>query len=187
VGIYVPGLGDQSPRLQATTVFLWRLHGMRGVLVPMHWAVVEPFEKKLDRLLYVIDQYTREGYEVSLVGSSAGATAILNAFDQRKEKIYRLICICGKIHHPETVSSQLYAQNPAFKESIQYVQTVIRRLSVDDRARILCVLPHADTYVPVEDSRIKGTFEKVLPISGHAVSIGYALTLGSGSVLSFLK
>ena len=115
--LYVPGLGDNNPTGQSFAVNLWRFYGVRSWTVALHWAdQSETWEQKFNRLLVVIDEKLAEGHSVSLVGTSAGAGAVINAFAARKGRISGVVTICGKIHNPETIGDGYRRENPAFVE-----------------------------------------------------------------------
>lgn len=184
--IYVPGLGDAKPRGQKLVTRLWRPLGVRGHYVPMHWAIDEPWEAKLARLLQAIDELSRTG-TVSLVGTSAGASAVLQAFALRKQAVAGVVCICGKINHPETVNPDYYTENPAFKVALAQLQVALPGLTVADRARILSIHPLKDTVVPPPDTILPGAHERTIFSAGHPFSIFVALTFGAPGFIRFLK
>src|SRR6266542_6900779 len=95
--IYVPGLGDHMPHGQQLVPGYWRLFGVQGHYEPMHWNDKMPFAPKLERLIARIDELAPDG-PVSLVGSSAGASAVLVAYGARLDKVAGVECICGKIN-----------------------------------------------------------------------------------------
>jgi pimeloyl-ACP methyl ester carboxylesterase len=185
--IYVPGLGDTKVTVQRWAFRWWRIYGVRPQLFHVNWANGEPFQPKLQSLLQLIDDITASGDRVSLVSASAGASAALNAFVARPEKIQRVACICGKIQRPEAVSPVLYQRNPAFQDSMQMLAASLAKLQPSDRARILSTHPLFDEMVPVPDTRLDGAIYQVLPSAFHLISIGYGLTLGSWRIARFLK
>lgn len=185
--IYVPGLGDNKVFVQGILVYIWRLYGVRSVTRTMNWLDPEPFEEKLTRLLVEMDEKLAKGYKVSLVGASAGAGAVLNAYAARKEQISGLVSICGKILHPETVSDSTYSRNPAFKESMAMLPNSLEKLGSLQRQRILSIHPKADPSVPVRDTYIDGAAEKTMPVVGHGVGILTALSIYGPHICKFLK
>ena len=184
--IYVPGISDDS-YLQSTWVGLWKLHGVDGQFHAMPWLGNEPFEPKFQRLLDKIDTYTERGHQVSLVGASAGAGAVINAYMERKESITGVVYICGKILGPETVGETVYAQNPAFRTSMSRLQDNLKRLTPADTAKMYSFYSPADTYVPHEATIIPGVQESALPPLRHGRAILFSVTFGAGKVLAPLK
>lgn len=184
--IYIPGLGDYKPRGQQLVPKYWRLFGVNGHYFAMHWNDKEPFTPKLARLLAVIDALSKNGDRVSLVGTSAGASAVLLAYAARPKKIAGVVCICGKINNPSARDPR-YAGNPALKEFLFKLQDALPKLTPDMRKRIMSIRPLSDKEVPPADTIIPGAKGQVIPVSGHVVSIGVALVFYSGVVVGFLK
>ena len=184
--IFVPGISDDS-YLQSTWVGLWKLHGVDGQFHAMPWFGDEPFEPKFQRLLNKIDAYKRQGHRVSLVGASAGASTVINAYMERKRDITGLVYVCGKILAPETVNAGIYAENPAFKTSMHRLQVNLTRLTPADTAKMHSFYSRADTYVPHAETVIRGVEESTLPPLPHGRAVLFSVTFGAGKVLAPLK
>lgn len=185
--IYVPGIRDDQLYVQSLLIQCWRLQGVRPVMCAMPWFGKEPFDPKLARLVAAIDTYKRHGHEVSLVGTSAGASAVLQAYAQRKDAIQSMALICGKINRPDTVSRRLYARNPAFETSMERLQNVLRQLCKSDKRKIHSFYSPADTTVPHADTVIEGVEEYRLPALRHMWAILYTLSFGSRKLIRTLK
>lgn len=185
--IYVPGLGDHKSQGQELVTRLWRVFGVRGAYQPMRWSDKGAFKPKFQKLLDRIDQLERGGNKVSLVGTSAGASVVVAAYAERKDKVSGAVCICGKINRPESVNPKYFVVNPAFKDSLAAAQQALQQLSTKDRRRILSLHPLWDELVPVADTIIPGTKERVIPSVGHGLSIFCALTFGAYGIMRFLK
>ncbi len=188
VVIYVPGLGDSNYQGQKWLIASWRLWGVRPIMCRMNWSVPEQFEAKLQRLLDVIDYYAEQGSEVSLVGSSAGAGAVLNAFALRKDKIAGVVCIAGKVNNPEAIGPAYRRNSPAFVESAYRVQRSLDQLDFDaDRPRIQSRFAWLDPVIPKEDSEVVGGNNRMVPSIGHAFTIATQLLFGAPFFLRFLQ
>jgi pimeloyl-ACP methyl ester carboxylesterase len=185
--IYIPGLGDSKVGGQQKAVNIWRLYGVKPYLFQMHWDDGEAFAPKLTRLLAHIDKMHAEGYYVSLVAVSAGASAALNAYAERREIISGVVCICGQIMGAHHVSGYTYVRNPAFGESMQMLQSSLKKLTTEDRRHIYSLHPVADPVVPVRDTRLPGSIEGRLPTTGHATTIAYGITIAARKIMRFLK
>jgi pimeloyl-ACP methyl ester carboxylesterase len=185
--IYVPGLGDHRTRAQRLAPKYWEVFGVKGHCYVMNWRDKEAFAPKLTRLLQLIDELAKGGNKVSLVGTSAGASAVLVAYAARQDKISGVICICGKINHPETIKPSRFIENPAFKESLSELQRALPVLGPEARARIMSIHPLRDDSVPPADTIIPGAREQLVPTAGHAFSIGITLIFGAGLMMRFLK
>jgi len=185
--IYVPGILDDIYHAQGALLAAWRLHGVRGHIHPMPWAGQEDYRPKVDRLLAEIDRYIARGHLVSLVGASAGASAILNAYVERADKITSLVYICGKINGPETVSDKTYRANPAFKTSAQLLQSNVARLTDKDTSKMLSLYSPGDHSVPHAATIIPGVPEQQLPALGHGKAIIYSLSIGAPTIINHTK
>lgn len=185
--IYVPGIKDDLLYVQSLLIQTWRFHSVQPVMLTMPWAGDGEFEPKLARLIAKIDTYRQSGRKVSLVGASAGASAVLNAYMQRKDDINAVAYICGKINFPDTVAPRIYAKNPAFKTSLQQLQQTLRRLTPSDRTKLHSFYSPIDTTVPYPHTVIDNATEKKLPSLRHMWAILYALSLGSSALIQAIK
>lgn len=160
---------------------------MRGHLHEVPWEGSEAYEPKLKRLLSEIDRYKAQGHLVSLVGPSAGASAVINAYVERRDSITGLVYVCAKINAPETVSDKLYAKNPAFKASMYDLKANLKELKPNDKAKMHSFYSPGDRYVPYEATVIPGVGETKLPPLRHGTAIIYSISLGARKLLSPLK
>lgn len=157
-------------------------------MVLMLWSEDEPFGLKLQRLLDTIDVLHAKGHKVSLVGASAGAGAVINALAKRKDVVSGVVCISGKINHPEAIGSGYRRRTPAFVESAYSVQASLDELDFDtDRPRIQSRYAIFDEVVPTRDSEVVGGRNKTVPSFGHAITIATQLVFGAPFFLRFLK
>lgn len=184
--IYVPGIGDDSFG-QGLYVKLWRFYGVHGHLYEMPWEGDEAYESKFKRLLAEIDRYKAAGHLASLIGPSAGACAVLNAYVERKDSITGLIYVCAKINAPETVSDKLYAKNPAFKTALYALEDNLKKLTPADKAKMHSFYSTGDHYVPYAATVIPGVEEGKLPPLRHGQAIIYSVTFGARQLLRPLK
>lgn len=184
--IYIPGLGDKRSYGQPTLLKLWRLFGVKIHYFPLGWLNDEGFDKKLGRLLSKIDELQKVGHRVSLVGVSAGASAVLNAYAQRPS-VANVVCVCGKINNPQTVGERVYKENPDFRESVFALQKNLKKISKPERQRIMSIHPLEDKTVPPADTLIKDSLEKVVPAKGHIPGIYFSLVFASRSICQFIK
>lgn len=185
--LYIPGLSDHRGTFQQRAVKLWPLYGLRGEFVPMQWNDGEVFEQKQRRILDRIDQLNAEGYEVSLVGTSAGGGAALNVFASVPDKIHRVVVICATIGGGEHYSEHTYRKNPAFRGSMKQISTSLKTLTIDQFQRILAIQPLHDSIVRPSFARLPSGRNRRMFTVGHAFSIGYAITLGMPKTVRFIK
>ncbi len=185
--IYVPGIQDDIYHAQSLPMKFWWLYGLRGHCHPMPWAGEEPYEPKFKRLLAQIDGYLAQGHKVSLLGASAGASAVLNAYVERADKITGLAYVCAKINAPETVSDLTYNANPAFKTALYGLQGNLPRLKPADKDKMHSYYSPGDHYVPYAATTIPGVEESRLPPLKHGFAIIYSLTFGAHRIARFLR
>jgi hypothetical protein len=154
----------------------------------MKWADGEDFAPKFDRLLQRIDKEITTGNTVSLVGASAGAGAVINAFAARKDELNGVVVIAGKVNNPEGIGSGYRSKNPAFIESAYMVQKSLDQLDFDtDRQRIQSRYAFIDPVIPMADSKVTGGINKMVPSVGHPVTIATQLVFGAPFFLGWLK
>ncbi len=182
VVIYVPGLGDKRLRGQQFLVSTWRWWAVEPIIFQMKWADKEDFAPKFARLLHLIDDLHRQGKDISIVGTSAGATAAIHAFAARKDVIRGIVVICGKINRPEAIGKSYRRKNPAFGQSADKIQRSLDELSFEtDRPRIYSRYAIFDELVPKQDSIVVGAKNHMVVGVGHAVTIATQLLLGAPS------
>lgn len=185
--IYIPGIADNIYHVQGVLVRIWRLFGAHGHCHEMPWLGPESYEAKFQRLLGEIDKHDAQGHNVALVGASAGASAVLNAFVARPDKIKGIVLLCAKVNYPETVSQKTYAKNPAFKGSLEQLQPNLAKLTAHQKGHILSYYSPADGTVPYEATVIPDVQQKRLPPLRHPRAILYSITFGAPGFIRFLK
>ena len=185
--IYIPGIGDHKIAGQQMALRLWRLYGVNVEIIQMNWIVKEPWDTKFQKILQRVDELHEADYPVALVGVSAGASAALNAYAARKDKISGVACISGKIQRPETIGQHYRQEDPAFLTSAKECQTALKKLNAQGRAHILCRYGRADNIVDPADSRIDGAHNQQAPTVNHGLNIAFQIIFGAPSIVRFLK
>lgn len=186
--IYVPGIGDDTKKLQRSLLRFWRIYGVKPIIHEMPWMDTESFAPKLLRLVKRIDDAHAKGDTVSLVGASAGASAVLNAFAARKDKVNGVVCIAGKINNPDTIGERYRRRSPSFIESAMQAQFSLDQLDFDkERKRIMSRYAVFDPVIPQEDSKVAGGINRRVFTIGHTTTIAEQLTLGAPHYLGWLK
>lgn len=185
--IFILGFGDHRPLGMDRIIKLWRVFDLRPHDVRMMWADDEPFEDKLKRITDKIDYLTSQGFLVSLVGISAGGSAVLNAYGLRKDKIHKVVFISGKLLYPETVSELYFQKHPAFKESVFRANINFQKLTSKDKQKLLTLYALVDNTVPVRASKLPGVRGKRILALGHIPAIYTAITFYSYSIAKFIK
>lgn len=190
--IIIPGLGDQKKEIQLL-VSHWRRHGLTPIVHGLGWWDGErSFVPKLARFVRLIDECRKQGARVSLVGCSAGGSAVINAFSSRRRAIHRVVTICGRLRRGREPGFRSFAartsSSPAFVESVLRSERVIEKLSVDDRKKIMTVRPFlGDELVPAGTAVIDGVNNITVPYVEHVLTIAASLTIFSKPILNFLR
>lgn len=188
--IIIPGLGDRTAFIEKATLN-WRKRGLEPEVVPFCWGdASSSFDDKLSYLLTIVDQRATKG-EVSLVGTSAGGSAAVNALLERPDQIMRVVNICGRLKRGlgglrslERMSSS----NPAFRHSVELLEDRMKSVTPEQRLRMMTVRALlGDEYVPADTIAIPGSNNIVIPTGEHIFSIGAALTVFSKPILDFLQ
>jgi hypothetical protein len=189
--IIIPGLGDKTTKLSLATRH-WRRYDLEPVIHSIGWHDEKKFQSKLQIFVSMIDEFVKNGDRVSLVGCSAGGSAVLNAFLKRKTKVHKVINVCGRLQKGVEQGYRSFtsrtASSPAFAESVKLVEQQEQFLSTRDRKRIMTVRPlWYDEVVPEKTAMLSGAYNTIVPIPGHVFGITMALTLFSRPLITFLK
>lgn len=184
--IYIPGLGDHNDGLRRFLLFFWRLFGVKTELVPMQWYDGRSFEEKFDRVEIAVEKAVAKGYNVSLVGESAGASMAMNVFS-RNNSIDRMMSLCGVNYSHANISPQIFKKSPAFKTSVSLLEQS-RSVAVGDKLdRIVSVTAISDPTVSVKKNTIPGAKHIMIWSIGHFTTIVLCLSIFSFVLVRELK
>ncbi|MEI6462560.1 MAG: hypothetical protein WCO33_02725 [bacterium] len=195
--IFVPGLGDEVNSSQVRRLIWatnrWKKHGVEPVVYLIDWySNQREFKPKLKKLLREIDKYSKKGYKVSLVGCSAGGSAVLNAFIERRESICKVIDVCGRLRKGiqkgfRSFESRTY-KSQAFAEAVEGFENREYLLSSEDRKRIMTIRPLlGDELVPASTNILNGANNITVPLFEHGISIFASLTVFSKNIIKFIE
>lgn len=185
--IYLPGLGDQRTWGQSLIVKCWQIFGITAHYHKIGWANNEPFELKLKAVVDKIDSLANQGFLVSLVGISVGASAALNAYVLRQDKVHKVVFISGKIRHPENVNPRYFEKNPAFKQALDLSEANFQKLTRADKQKMIYLHGLYDRIVSPRFDEPAGIRSRAVLAFGHVPSILVAITLYAGTVAKFIK
>lgn len=186
--IYIPGLNDQRKSYELV-VGRWSLYGVTPHVHRVWWHDGEPFKPKLKRLINEVGGYLDKGDKVSLVGGSAGGSAVLNALVE-EPRINAVINLCGRLRAGDNVfpSLDLAARNSnAFKESVILFESKEPKMTPSQRQKVLCLIPIYDEIVPKSTASLKGATNKTLYSVEHMISGLLGMTIFSPMIFSFIK
>ncbi len=187
--VIVPGLSD-NPLGVAWLTRDWPAHyGLTPLVVRFGWrGQPDDFAPRLARLGRSIDGLVAAGALVSLLGTSAGASAVLNAFFPRRDDIRSVVSVCGRLRAGDGVYPSLdHSRNRRlFKPSVLSCAAGISTLTPADTAKILTIRPLFDELVPVTTMTIAGaTNHRILAVE-HMVGIYLALSVYARLIVDFL-
>lgn len=189
--IIIPGLGDGVELMEFATRH-WKWARLDPLVYSVGWRDGErSFTPKLTRLLEIIDELHARGKTISLVGTSAGGSAAMNAFIERRDVIHRVINVCGRLRVGPTKGLWAFdaktKSSPAFADSVMMCESHQKTVSDTDLKRVMTIRPLLDEIVPAETVALKGANNRVIPAVGHVVGISLLMTLFSRQLTSFLR
>lgn len=176
--IYIPGLGDHYDGVRRFFLFFWRVFGVRTQLVPMQWYDGQPYEEKYQRIEKAIEKAEAAGYQVSLIGESAGASAAMNTF-ARHTSLHRLISLCGVNNYNTPISPRILKRGPAFKQSVELLNDSQAMALAARPTRITSVTALYDPVVAVDTNVISGVRHRTIWSIGHLTTILFCLSVYS--------
>lgn len=166
----------------------WRRYGLEPVVHVVNWRDGENFAPKLDRLLDLVDDLSVDG-DVSMVGTSAGGSAVINALFERPV-IKKIVCVCCRLgvgtHTGIHSFEARTASSPAFAQSVKMAENSLAGFSAEQKSKIMTMRALMDELVPAETASIPGAKSITIPMVEHVLSITMALTLGSKPLIRFL-
>ena len=173
--IYLSGFGTQYDTFRLKLLQKWRFKNVTVELVPLRWEGNESFEQKIARIDQAIDR-VRNGRTV-LLGESAGGSMVVHMYARRPGDFYRVMTICGKNAHPETVGESYYRRSPAFRTSMDKLNDATQELTKPQRQAFVAIHPLHDSVVPVKDTLLADCKRVRLLAVGHLFTIFLALTV----------
>tara|TARA_Y100000310_G_scaffold73282_1_gene69450 strand:+ start:1600 stop:2172 length:573 start_codon:yes stop_codon:yes gene_type:complete len=183
--IIIPGLSDSTGPLKFITKH-WGKFNLKTIIHPFGWTGNKnEFQNRLKNLINLIDSFDGE---VSLIGTSAGASAVFNAYYEREDKVKKLINICGRIREGNSATPTL---EKAAGDKLIFKKSVIeceKGLLTTETEKILTVIPKKDSIVPIETMKLKDAtiYQLPFPAIQHNLNISLALTLCKKRIINFL-
>ena len=186
--VYVPGLNDQRKNYELI-VNRWRSYGVIPHVHRVGWHDEKPFKSKLKRLVEEVRVYLDKGDSVSLVGGSAGGSAVLNALAE-EPRINAVVNLCGRLQAGVGVFPSLDQSaktSNSFKESVMLFEHREPKLTRSFRTKVLCLIPVFDEIVPRSTASLKGATNQTLFSVEHMVSGLLGMTIFSPMIFGFFK
>lgn len=187
--IYVPGLNDQKKGYDLL-INRWSSYGVVPHVHRVGWRNAEErFDPKLERLVGFVDELLDDGNTVSLVGGSAGGSAVLNALLEQPE-INAVVNICGRLRAGENVFPSLEfaaRKSLSFKDSVTIFERKEPQMTAEQRSKVLNLIPIWDEVVPKATVSLNGAKNQTLPSVEHMISGFLGTTLFAPIVMRFIK
>lgn len=183
--LYLPGFNGAIDGLRLRVLKWWRYRGVTIELVPMRWENKETFEQKVARIDQAVDR--ARGKRVVIIGESAGGSMAVHMYARRPDDLYRVMTVCGKNAHPETVGEEYYRHFPAFRPSMELLNESVAKLSDGQRRNFVSIHPLYDGVVPVRDTLLPDCRQVRLWTIGHLLTNIAALTVLSPLVIRAAK
>lgn len=189
--ILIPGLGNNEKLLELATKF-WVKYGLNQVVYPIEWNNNDvTFSNKLEKLLKLIDTLIEQDNKISIVGISAGGSAAINAVCERKDKINKVVSVCGRLKVGNLTGFRSFkaktATSAAFAQSVILCEENIKHLTENDKKKIMTIRAgFGDELVPANTTFVEGAYNTVIPTGEHVFSIAMALTMFSKELIEFI-
>lgn len=187
--IYVPGLDDNRKGYDFL-INNWSVYGIIPHVHRVGWHDKEKnFKPKLNRLLAEINKLLNKGNIVSLVGGSAGGSAVLNTLLEQP-KINAVVNLCGRLRAGKNVFPSLgfaARRSPSFKDSVLLFEKREPKMLPSQRSKVLNLIPIWDEVVPRSTVPLRGATNRTLPSIEHMISGFLGMTLFSPILMKFIK
>ena len=183
--LYLPGFGQKNDTLRLKSLKLWRHANVTTELLPMRWESNETYEQKVVRIDQAIDR--TKGKQIVLIGESAGGSMAVCMYARRPDDLSKVMTICGKNNHPETVGEEYYKTYPVYRTVMMELAGALDQLSDEQHESFVSIHPFYDPIVPVRDTLLPGCKRVRLWAAGHAFVISLALTVFSPIVIRAAK
>jgi pimeloyl-ACP methyl ester carboxylesterase len=162
----------------------WRNKVIGRAYAAYYDIVMESFQRKMHE---AIDR----GYRVVLVGVSAGASFVVNAFCKRPNDIARVINISGRLTMAESarvvpVFKDYKKTKPLFYESVVRSDRIIKNPSDALKEKFVAFVPKYDELVPLTSMYFDGAHIEKLFMVEHLLNIVFAFTIYKKSLLKVI-
>lgn len=188
--LIIPGLGDDVRYTKFLTRDWEEKYSIKPHIVAFGWSgESSEFPDRFKKMEKYVDDYIKENNNVSVLGISAGGSAVINLFSRRKDKLKHAVVVCGRLHDSNVRKMWNHRAEDlgVFEESIKLCEKNLESLSDKDKERILTIRPFYDDIVPVRTMTIDGARNIRINSVQHMISIYLAMTLYSKTIANFLK
>lgn len=147
------------------------------------------FEVKLQLLVDIITDQLSKYSKISLIGMSAGGSAVINAAFQQPQ-IYKAITICSRLSTIPGFGLDLNFFGrflPTYQTSVQQAESQLHSSENRLDQKSLVLRPIWDEIVPIESTQTPKLATQTLPTVSHLLGILWAFTLSKRVILDFLN
>lgn len=188
--IIIPGLGDDVRYTKFLTRNWEKKYNIRPHVVAFGWSGdAQKFQERYEKVEKYMDEFLENNKNVSILGISAGGSAVINLFYPRRDKIKKLVTVCGRVRDPNV--RKMWNHKPevlgVYQESVKLCEKNLDKLTLDDKKRILTISPFYDEVVPLRTMTIEGANNEKVFAAQHMVSIALSMSLYSKTIVDFLK
>lgn len=186
--VIVPGLGDGGKLFRFMVKSWWRM--FPNEIHVFGWR--DKGAKLIDKqnsLLQRIDDLAKDGRKVYLVGTSAGGSAVLNAFMARRSVVSGVVNVCGRLREGVGVRPTLKraaCTSEIFAQSVKSCESDLNSLTNSDLKKILTISPIYDEIVPTSTVGIEGATNIIVPTFFHGVGIRCSIIFLRSKIINFL-
>ena len=188
--IIIPGLGDDARYTKFITKNWEKNHGIKVTVMNFGWSGNDDkFQKRFDAIDKKIEKFLQENKNVSLLGISAGGSAVINLYSKRKDQIEKVICVCGRLRDPNIGRMWNHRKKDlgVFTQSVRLAEKNIEKLNEKDLEKFLTIRPIYDDVVPVRTMTLNGAKNKKVNAIQHMISIFLIMTRYSSISAKFIN
>jgi len=184
VVIAVNGLGDNIPwKLASQERPISRLarYGVRSVFHRFFWHNGVELDSQTESLSAIIRIARKKYHKVSLIGISAGGSAVLNAYKMGPNNVHKVVTICSRLRRGTEDGfigfTRRSKSSPAYRQSVSQWEKEEPHLLDRYRNRVMTIRAERDDQlVPADTATMYGAINTTVPVRGHFLSIRHTLS-----------
>lgn len=195
--LVVPGLGDNLEpikRFHRKAAARWEPRGIQPYHHVVGWHDDADFLDKLDRLDDDVTKLLKKKKRISLLGTSASGSMVLNAFMEHPEEIDKVITVAARLDskpYPGFLNlGEIAWASPMFIDSVGWLEEhQDQHITPEMRDRVMTISVAGDERVPEASSRLEGAFNVFInePANNHVHAVRRTMVEDSGIIVDFLK
>jgi len=162
-----------------------------------NWFDDKTIEQRIEQIVQKVSQMLKIYDYVTIIGSSAGGSLAINAFDRLKTKNVCVVIAHGRLkvgnytnnqklslYHSARIGTEHSAKS--FYESVKIAEKiVIPKLSKNDKKRIFCMTQLADHVVPINTMTISGVKTYRSLVFGHRIGFLAHIIYNRDKIIDF--